>query len=113
MRCTSFAHLPHTSNPLLYSEVPPDAQVTFRRKTSHLSFGWQKTQRIGTRHLFASFSADQTQGKSNTFSSYVNSLDRHVQQIYRSLKMAFELYSAAGVPTLPSLLPRLPKSLPI
>ena len=65
------------TNPLLYSEVLPRAQITFCRKTSF--FGWQRTQRIDTRRLFANFSADQTQGKSNTFSSYVDSLHRNVR----------------------------------
>ena len=67
MQCMSFPHASHTSNHLPYSEVLQGAQITFCHKTSF--FGWQKTERIDAHHLYANFSADQTQGKSNTFSS--------------------------------------------
>ena len=111
MHCMSFAHPSRTSNPLPYSEILPDVQITFHHKSSFLRR--QKTQRIDTRHLFASFSADQTQGSSNTFSSFVNGDVETFEQIYRWPKMAFESYSAAKLPTPLSLLLSLPKPFPI
>ncbi|KAF8551837.1 hypothetical protein OG21DRAFT_218283 [Imleria badia] len=74
-------------------EISPDAQITFHHKTSFLRR--QKTQRIDTRRLFASFSAEP------------------FEQIYRWLKMAFESYLIARLPTPPSQHLRLPKPCPI